>query len=589
MRRGQIPEFPIFVDGMVRSVNAVYASFADDLSPPVRRKVERGEEVFYSEWVSAISTLSDRNRVISGPPCCIVASSGMLIGGASSYYAEKMAGDASNLIAITGYQDEESPGRALLDLVQEKTPEERALTLNGQRVKVACRVETYSLSAHADAGELTGLVQRLKPRSCYLVHGDESARKALSVGLDAHLPEGVHLPENGGTYTMDSLPTGRGKSYGRRIPRAGIAGGRALSNDTLMDVRAYVVETGAKGPFRVQELAEIWFGTEMTTPSESEAFRLLLTASKQQQFEPDYRRPFLYHVKTDVPFVDGPMEMNEARVCILAAFPIEAGLFKCSAHVDQRVYELAFHFPDVIKTQYGDVLRQLETETGWILRLRETPHQGRLFEEAKACVPEGATALKAPALRLDQHEVSVTVAVSKAIAGNWEHLAKAASENFKMRTGFDLVWDRPDVKTEAPALPKQHDAWEINRAYGEIRKAFQGNFHAPSKVGLKGGAYIEVAFISPMIGKRYRELLDQLSEQTGWDIRIRPSNNQDQISQVAQALTPEKCVMRGAPRIYPDRVVVPVMHVPDESERDALAIQFEDQTGFAIVWESPKG
>ena len=134
MRRKQIPEFPVFVDGMVRSVNAVYSAFGDDLAPQVRRRAERDEDIFYSDTVGAVSSPADRHQVLSGPPCCIVASSGMLIGGASSFYAERLAGDAGNLIAITGYQDEESPGRALLDLMQAKDSEERALMLNGQRV-----------------------------------------------------------------------------------------------------------------------------------------------------------------------------------------------------------------------------------------------------------------------------------------------------------------------------------------------------------------------------------------------------------------------------------------------------------------------
>ncbi len=38
MRRGDIPAFPVWVDGMVRTVNAVYASFPDMLSPPLRRQ-----------------------------------------------------------------------------------------------------------------------------------------------------------------------------------------------------------------------------------------------------------------------------------------------------------------------------------------------------------------------------------------------------------------------------------------------------------------------------------------------------------------------------------------------------------------------
>lgn len=587
MRRGQIPPFPVFVDGMVRSVNAVYSAFEDDLAPPLRRRVARGEEVFYSEHIGAVATPADRNRVLSGPPCCIVASSGMLIGGASSYYAERMAGQADNLIAITGYQDEESPGRALLDLVAEKTPEERMLMLNGQRVHVACRVETYSLSAHADAGELTGLVQKLKPRTCYLVHGDEAARRALSLGLDALLPEGVHLPENGGVYHSEVAGSGRGRGYGRRVPRAGISGGRALCGETLCEVRTYAVETGTKGPFRAQDLAEIWFGTEATTLSEVEAFRLLLS-SKQTAFEPDRKRPFLFHIKEGEAAPDGPMEMNEARSRILSAFPPEAGLFRCSAYVDEGVYELAFHFPDVIRDRYGDVLQRLETETGWALRLRDTPHQGRLFEEAQAALPEGATALKAPALRLDQRAVGMAVAVSKHVA-DWETHAAEAARAFKERTGFDLIWERPDDRNAASAPAKRGDAYEINRAYAEIRKAFEGRAHAPMRVGLKGGAYIEAAFISPAVGQRYREVLDALEKRTGWEIRVRPSSNQEQIAQVARAMTPEACVVRGSPKMFPDRVVMPVVRVPDEREREQIAEQFETATGFAIAWEAPKG
>ena len=581
MRRKQIPEFPVFVDGMVRSVNAVYSAFGDDLAPAVRRRAERGEDVFYSDAVGAVSSLADRRRVLSGPPCCIVASSGMLIGGASSFYAERLAGDAANLIAITGYQDEESPGRALLNLMQEKDSEERVLMLNGQRVRVACQVEPYSLSAHADGGELTGLVQRLKPRTCFLVHGDAEARGALSSMVDVYLPEGVQLPENGGAYSVEAMRTMRQRGYGRRVSRAGIAGGRALSDDTLAEVHNYVLETGAQGPFRAQELAEMWFGTEMTTPSEVEAFRLLLSGSREF-FEPDYRRAYLFHPK-EVSEAAGPMEMNEARTHIMSIFPPEAGLFKCSAYVDDGVYELAFYFPDVVREQYGETLLRLEDETGWSLRLRETPHQGRLFEEARGAVPAGARVLKAPALHLDQKAVVLAVDVGE--VDDWERVSGDAAAGFKAKTGFDLIWDWPGgVKTEVAI--KREDAWEINKAYSEIRKVFGDQPHAPSKMGLKSGSYIEATFISSQVGNRYRGLLNAVGERIGWEIRVRPSANQDEIAREARAITPEACVVRGAAKIYlnENRVAVPVAMVPEDADTRATA--FEESTGFTIEWDS---
>ncbi|MYF73660.1 MAG: MBL fold metallo-hydrolase [Gemmatimonadetes bacterium] len=580
MRRKQIPEFPVFVDGMVRSVNAVYSAFGDDLAPAVRRRAERGEDVFYSDAVGAVSSPADRRRVLSGPPCCIVASSGMLIGGASSFYAERLAGDAANLIAITGYQDEESPGRALLNLMQARDSEERVLMLNGQRVRVACQVEPYSLSAHADGGELTGLVQRLKPRTCFLVHGDAEARSALSSMVDVYLPEGVQLPENGGAYSVEAMRTMRQRGYGRRVSRAGIAGGRALSDDTLEEVHNYVLETGAQGPFRAQELAEMWFGTEMTTPSEVEAFRLLLSGSRGF-FEPDYRRAYLFHPK-EVSEA-GPMEMNEARTHIMSIFPPEAGLFKCSAYVDDGVYELAFYFPDVVQEQYGETLLRLEDETGWSLRLRETPHQGRLFEEARDAVPAGARVLKAPALHLDQKAVLLAVDVGE--VDDWERVSGDAAAGFKAKTGFDLILDWPGgVKTEVAV--KREDAWEINKAYSEIRKVFGDQPHAPSKMGLKSGSYIEVAFISSQVGNRYRGLLDAVGERIGWEIRVRPSANQDEVAREARAMTPEECVVRGAAKIYlnENRVVVPVAMVPEDA--GARATEFEECTGFTIEWDN---
>jgi predicted metal-dependent RNase len=76
IREKIIPTFPVFVDGMVRAVNAVYAGFGEELSNQVRKRISKGEDPFYDEWVGAVSVPADRERVLAGPPCCIVASSG---------------------------------------------------------------------------------------------------------------------------------------------------------------------------------------------------------------------------------------------------------------------------------------------------------------------------------------------------------------------------------------------------------------------------------------------------------------------------------------------------------------------------------
>ena len=587
MRRGKIPSFPVFVDGMVRSVNAVYAAFPDDLSPAVRRQVAKGDDPFYGEWVGAVSVAADRDRVLAGPPCCIVASSGMLIGGASSFYAERMAGDPDNLIAITGYQDEESPGRALLDLAK-TTGDDRELMLNGTRTPVVCRVETYSLSAHADAGELTALVRRLGPASVHLVHGDTEARVSLAVHVDAVVRDGVLLPENGVAYEVTGRES-RSTGYGHTVSRGGIAGGRDLDANGVDEIRAYLQETGGREPFRVQELAEVWFGS---TASEEDVHVVGgALEDDQSAFSPDLRRPFLYRfAEAKTSTTHGRMEMNEARVQIVQTLPDEAGLIRCSAHVDEGMYELAVHFPDRFRETYGDAIAQLEEETGWQIRVRDTPHQGRLFEEAYRVLPEGMTARKAPALRLESKEVVVTVDLTPEARDSFKALGSRASEAFGAATGFGLRMIDPTSKQGSRPAKAPTGAMEINHAYAVIRERFAELPHQPYRVGLKSGGgspYIEAAFISHIVGERYRKILDEMGGEVGYEIRVRASANQDQIGTQARQMTPDEWGLRGVPKIHTgeSRVVVQVTADPSLDERASLAASFESATGFEISWE----
>ena len=246
MQRKQVPEFPVYVDGMVRKVNQVYSDFSDELTSSLRRKVERGEDLFYSERIQEVSSREESESILSGEPCCIVASSGMLVGGMSCHYAEHLVQDANNLIALTGYQAEGTPGRAL--------EREQVWKLDdGTSVNVACEVESYSLSAHADCKELIRLVQQVRPRKLFLVHGDDAARKALAESVRGAVPNvDVTLPENGCASTARKQP--------------GLSRGRHLANDRILaELSALIHQVGYSRAFTARELAEMWFGTEATT------------------------------------------------------------------------------------------------------------------------------------------------------------------------------------------------------------------------------------------------------------------------------------------------------------------------------------
>lgn len=183
VRKGELPKVPIWVDGMVRSVCGVYGQHERYASPALAREIKSSARPLLAEPVRAVKKPQDRELVLASSPCVIVASSGMLSGGPSAFYAAELARRESDAILITGYQDEESPGRALLRLAEQQGP--RELRLGNRTVDVRCSFETYSLSAHADRMEMMGLIESLRPSTVVLVHGDQDAKEALARSVGA--------------------------------------------------------------------------------------------------------------------------------------------------------------------------------------------------------------------------------------------------------------------------------------------------------------------------------------------------------------------------------------------------------------------
>ena len=260
-RDGLIPPFPIAVDGLVRAVCAAYAAFPAALTPALRRHLLAGGKPFFGGTVQPVETTQARERVLAGPPGAIVASSGMLTGGPSVWYAERLVGDAQSAILFSGYLDDEAPGRRLLDLA-EAPPLARRLTLNGRELPVACQVGRYSLSAHADGDELAGMVRALKPRAVALVHGDAEARAALAARLRG-LAE-VLTPQDGQALT--AAPGARG---GRRVvapaPRPAqqpgpIGAGAPPDAEGLERLWAALRDGTGVQALSTRELARAWYG-----------------------------------------------------------------------------------------------------------------------------------------------------------------------------------------------------------------------------------------------------------------------------------------------------------------------------------------
>lgn len=263
LRSGRLPPVPVFVDGMVRAVCNVYTGHASYVSRSLAHQIRRDPHPFFTDLIQPVDSPEERGRVLSTSPCVIVTSSGMLVGGPSVMYCKHLASRSCDAVLLTGYQDEESPGRALLELAHTEGPKQ--LRLGDSTVSVACQFGTYGLSAHADRMEMAGWISATSPQTVILVHGDESAKKSLARALACRE---VLCGRDGMVVQRSYKPRPR-----RRCPVHVPA-----SNELDLQRARELLGPPGGVPLRMGEVAAAWFGRTVDRAT-AEAFARTLEAA----------------------------------------------------------------------------------------------------------------------------------------------------------------------------------------------------------------------------------------------------------------------------------------------------------------------
>ena len=175
IRTGELPEIPVYLDGILRDINAIHTAYPDFLSASVRNQIFQDNNPFTSPVFKHVGSPAERKEVIEGGPCIIIATSGMLVGGASVEYFKHLADNPKNLIIFGSYQAPSSLGRQ----VQEGTATVKA---NDEIVNVKMRVETmYGLSSHSGRNELLQYISRMNPRPKRIIINHGEASKCLDL------------------------------------------------------------------------------------------------------------------------------------------------------------------------------------------------------------------------------------------------------------------------------------------------------------------------------------------------------------------------------------------------------------------------
>ncbi len=606
----RIPRFPIWVDGMVRSVCEAYVNYPESLCRSLQKVVQNGGNPFFLNKTTtrAVTNAAQREKVLAGPPACIVASSGMLSGGPSQFYASRLASGEAHGILLCGYQDEESPGRKLLNLAEKF---EGVLELDGGPVPVRCRVEKYGLSAHADAGELSGLISRLKPAEVILVHGDAGARGALARSLAATVK--VHLPENGEViefrFHRDPVVLQPVRQKGPDRP-GGIGQGAGVDLARLWE---YLVRDSAAASrmYTPEELATLWYGAGSSVAAGEEVGEKLQQDGRY--FSPDWRYTFFYR-----PRKPGQMALVRKREDLMRRYrdlpghlvllkddggAVRAGVCfavdevgfeawkvgkKSTHHPAESVLEVigAWEFtaepprPEVEKPrlhrlimEVKPVFRRLKPQQLWDL-LREPGEKSYPLEDlmAKAGIdPASRTGRLALAWRLHAHPDYF--AYTRFDEGETLYRAKdrqpgEPDEELPVEDLTDRMEQNEALKLADDLFPPEAGLYRkgVDREQGEITLYF----HFPEPVS-----------------RKYRQQLAELAGASGWSVLVHSEAHHGALAEAARNVLPSDWAVLKTPSIHREqRQVIIKCVTPRGSGFEQLSQakdDFLERTGFQLI------
>jgi Cft2 family RNA processing exonuclease len=162
LRHG-LPEVPVLVDGMARTIAELVGQATAGTDKPVRVLGDNVRGVVGSQRTRLVETF--RGGVVISP-------AGNMSGGPVVEWARAVLPDPRSAVLVAGRQDEESPGGRLAGLVNGGN---RRFVLQGrswtEEVDVRSRVADTRLSAHADQQGLLRIVEEVGARRVRLVHG----------------------------------------------------------------------------------------------------------------------------------------------------------------------------------------------------------------------------------------------------------------------------------------------------------------------------------------------------------------------------------------------------------------------------------
>jgi hypothetical protein len=178
MRNGALRELPVYIEGMVNEATAIHTAYPEYLVRDIKDQIlHKDANPFQSEYFHPVTHPSDREEIVAGGPCVIIATSGMLEGGPAIDYFRHLAPDPRNTLAYVSYQVEGTLGNRIKNGLKEVSL--YAHDGKMEMVKVNMRVESIEgFSGHSDRNQLLAFVKRMMPKPTKIIVNHGERRKS---------------------------------------------------------------------------------------------------------------------------------------------------------------------------------------------------------------------------------------------------------------------------------------------------------------------------------------------------------------------------------------------------------------------------
>jgi len=193
-----LPTIPVFVEGMIQEATGIYTAYPEGLAKQLRAEIlNNNGNPFLSEYFNFVPPSANREEIVAGDPCIIVATSGMLTGGPALEYFKLLASDEKNSIVFVSYQIAGTLGRRVLSGLREIPMFSR----RGRSEMIKVNMKVYSIqgfSGHSDRRQLLGFMKRItpKPNKVLVGHGEEAKAVNLAETFSKIFKVNAYAPYN---------------------------------------------------------------------------------------------------------------------------------------------------------------------------------------------------------------------------------------------------------------------------------------------------------------------------------------------------------------------------------------------------------